>query len=266
MQTIVVVTSIFAVVCFGGLAAWLFIQKRRLSRELCDAKSEKREAQRLLYLSQVSLQASVGAFYSERVRSDHLENTCAETVNNYREFREKIKEKAESRLARKGIAAAASFVPGLSLLDILGDLSDILSDIGDNLEEIVAAEKALKRFSNVPRADFSDILTDVDIPIALTPDAQNVFIEAFKQNMSSVEKLETSIVDSCVKDTIQNMRDLESIKSMNKDELHNAIKEIHEKVKDYVLEDSDHSQTRGEQSEGSASRLEAERTNQPTPE
>ena len=265
MLTIVVI-SIFAVGCLVGLAVWLFFQKRRLSRELCDAKSGKREVQRLLYLSQVSLQASVGAFYSERVRSDHLENTCAKTVNNYHGFREKIKERAESRLVRKGVAAAASFVPGLGLLDVLGDFSDMLSDLGDNLEEIVTAEEELKRFSDGIGTDFSDISTDGEIPIALTPDAQSVFTEAFKQNMSSVEKLEASTVDSCVKDTIQNMRDLESIKSMDTDELHYAIKEIFEKVKDYVSEESDHSQTREEQSEENASRLETERTNQPTPE
>ena len=236
-----------------------------VSGKLDDAKREKKnilgsrkKALWLLYLSEVSLQASVSILHSERVRFTRLKTICQENLGEYSEFRDKIQETSKRRLVTKGMGVALGFVPGLGLIQVLSDLIDIGTDVEDASEWIQTTEEVLGKFSGSGGVEFSDISTDGEIPIALTQDKQSVFKEAFEQNIGSdLETLNASNLDSCVNDAIQNMDDSESIKSMTEDERDDAIAEILEKVKDYVTESyDDYNQTHEEQSEKNAARSE----------
>ena len=78
---------VVAIVCFVG-GVLLFIQRKRLLES-------RKQALWLLYLSEVSLQASVSALYNERMRSKALQNTCQKVINEYQEFREDIQERVK---------------------------------------------------------------------------------------------------------------------------------------------------------------------------
>ena len=278
MDTLIIPISILAVAGIAS-AVWLFLEKKRLSGKLDDvsgklddvsgklddAKREKKnilgsrkKALWLLYLSEVSLQASVSILHSERVRFTRLKTICQENLGEYSEFRDKIQETSKRRLVTKGMGVALGFVPGLGLIQVLSDLIDIGTDVEDASEWIQTTEEVLGKFSGSGGVEFSDISTDGEIPIALTQDKQSVFKEAFEQNIGSyLETLNASNLDSCVNDAIQNMDDSESIKSMTEDERDDAIAEILEKVKDYVTESyDDYNQTHEEQSEKNAARSE----------
>ena len=49
-------------------------------------------------------------------------------------FSDDVKSKARRRLVKKGVRIVLAFVPGLALIDILGDLGDIL-DVATEADE-----------------------------------------------------------------------------------------------------------------------------------
>ena len=246
-----ILISIFAVAAMGcfGWAIWLLLENQRLSSKaesekteiLDDAESEKQEilesrrnALWLLYLSEISLQASVSALHKEQNRSTNLGKSHQETIDKYRGFHTKVQEEAKRRLVRKGIGAALGLVPGLGLLEVSSSLVEIAVDADETLQEINTAEEAFTKLFSDTKTKFSSISTD-EIPIVLTPDKQNVFKEAFEQNIDSdLETLDASSLDSCVKDTVLNMEGSESIQSMTEEEQEDAIEGIFRQVEDYV--------------------------------
>ncbi len=226
---LIILIPILAVGCLGW-ALWIISQ-----REKAKILNSSRKALWLLYLFEVSLQASVSALYSERLRSKGLQDTCRETINRYEEFREEVQGKVKKRLVRKGIGAALSFVPGLALVDILSDLADMDSGVEDANDQIKEAEAAFYKFSKDWRVEFADISSDDEISIALTQDKREVFTNTFKWYIDpDLQILNASTVSSRVKDIIQNRDDVESITSMTDENIKDVVEDILREVEDYI--------------------------------
>lgn len=280
MDTSTILISIFAVAAVGcfGWAIWLLLENQRLSSKaerekakiLADAESEKqrilenrRNALWLLYLSELSLQASVSALHREQQRSASLKESHQGTLNKYGKFAEKVQNSAKRRLVGKGVGAALSLVPGLGLFEVAKDLIEIASEAEETSEEIKTVTDAFTELSSDVETEFSNISTDDEVPIALTQDKQNVFKEAFEQNVGSdLDTLNASSLESCVKDTVLNMGDSETVQSMTDEEQDDAIEEILRKVEDVVKDASRDHQDRKERQERNADRSETEQDSQ----
>ena len=251
-----VVVLVVAVVCLVG-AVWLLYQRKRLLES-------RKKALWLLYLFELSLQASISTLYNERVRSEGLQNACQEIINEYRGFREDVQERVKKRLVLKGIGAALSFVPGLALVDVLSDLADIGSDVEDADDKIKAAEAAFDKFSTDVGMEFADISSDDEISIALTQDEQEVFRDTFKWNINSdLKLLDASTVSSRVKDAIQNVGDSELITSGTDEDIKDVIEEILREVESCVTDALHCHQARKEQPDDNAAY--SETVNPPPP-
>ena len=271
-----ILISIFAVAALGCFiwAILLLLENQRISSKaesekakiLGNAESEKakilesrRNALWLLYLSELSLQASVSALHRERGRSTNLRKSHQGTLDKYREFAEKVQNRTKRRLVSKGVGAALSLVPGLGLFEVAKDLIEIAAEAEEAGEGIGSVTDAFTKLSSDVETGFSNISTDDEVPIALTQDKQNVFKEAFEQNIDSdLETLNASSLDSCVKDSILNMEGSESIQLMTEREQEDLIKDIFRQVEDYVKDASRYHQDRKEQQEGNAARSETE--------
>lgn len=270
MDTSTILISIFAVAAVGcfGWVIWRLSENKakREKQNILDAAEREKDiilksrgkVLWLLYLSEISLQASVSALYGEQVRSKGLKKDFEETVNKYQEFHTNVQTRAKRRLVNRGIGTALSLVPGLGLLDLLTDLVDINNDVEGATEGIDFAKEALNRFSSGVETEFSHISNDDEIPITLTPDEQRVFKETFEQNIGSVETLNASTLNSCVKGTIRDMESSESIQLMAEEEREAAVAKIFEKVEGFITKYYDYHQVCKEQSEENAARSETE--------
>lgn len=116
----------------------------QLSSNLTEVAQRNENALWLLHLAKLSLQECATLLQSERegfmhLREEHraLEKHHRETLDTYRGFRDKIKEKAKRRLVWSAAKTAVVFIPGIALTTLLGDILDIVDTI-KNAEEVVA--------------------------------------------------------------------------------------------------------------------------------
>ena len=116
----------------------------QLSSNLTEVAQRNENALWLLHLAKLSLQECATLLQNERdgfmhLREEHraLEKHHRETLDTYRGFRDKIKEKAKRRLVWSAAKAAVVFIPGVALTTLLGDMLDIVDTI-KNAEKVVA--------------------------------------------------------------------------------------------------------------------------------
>ena len=214
-------------------------QNSELQSERDQIAQSNDNAIRLLYLTTLSLQACGIALRRELDRSKrlgenyrNLANAYNQLVGHYEDFREDIKSKARQRLVRKGIGVALAFIPGLALIDILGDLGEIL-DVATEADEAVDVldvnlddiDKSAASSSEVPE------ISDTGMPIEgvsflpLIPRAQNGVEETLQQNISMERTTrDPSDLDAFVVDILQYMKAL--VNSLTDDEHRRAIAEM----------------------------------------
>ena len=236
------------------------IQRDTFKTQLDTAEIEKKGALWLLYLSEVSLLASVSVLYSERRRCTNLEHNSKKTLKSYQEFHKNVKARAETRLIRKGAAVAMSFIPGLGLLDILGDIGEILSEADDAsgfIGEMSGTLKTLTTGSTGIAIGFAQPTIDDDLPADLITDVHRTFKESFeeefKENISaydSDELLDASKLKDFVTNTIQSMEDLGTVKPMSEKERQMIIERILERVNEFIDAVGDYNQINKEQPKG----------------
>lgn len=214
-------------------------QNSELQSERDQIAQSNDNAIRLLYLTTLSLQACGIALRRELDRSKrlgenyrNLANAYNQLVGHYENFREDIKSKARQRLVRKGIGVALAFIPGLALIDILGDLGEIL-DVATEADEAVDVldvnlddiDKSAASSSEAPE------ISDTGMPIEgvsflpLIPRAQNGVEETLQQNISMERTTrDPSDLDAFVVDILQYMKAL--VNSLTDDEHRKAIVEM----------------------------------------
>ena len=208
-----------------------------LKIRLADTEAAKRDAQWLSHLSMVTLQSTVGVLCSARRRSTRLEKARDQTMDNYRKFYEKVKEQAEARLVRKGVAVVLSFVPGLGLLDIAADVGETILDVSDASEGIDAVSDAFEEFSDGIAIDFPEPMTDDD----LIQDAQRTFRDSFEETFREdiapdcVGALDGAKLETFLTNMLQSTGDL-IIKSVEEAYLNGVF----EKIDDFVDEFQDY--------------------------
>lgn len=221
---------------------------KTLGIRLTDTENNKKDAQWLSHLSVVSLQRSVGALCGERRHSARLKRDRDQTMKNYLEFCRRVKEQAEAKVVRKGVAVAFSFVPGLGVLDVLLDAGDIVGDVTDASEAIETVSSAIENSTEVPDdivIEFPQLMTSDDMSVALIQDAQSTFRESFEETFKedidpdSVEALDGAKLDIFVTETLQDTKDL-MIQSMIEARQQEIINNIFEKVEDFVGEFQDY--------------------------
>lgn len=214
-------------------------QNSELQSERDQIAQSNDNAIRLLYLTTLSLQACGIALRRELDRSKrlgenyrNLANAYNQLVGHYEDFREDIKSKARQRLVRKGIGVALAFIPGLALIDILGDLGEILDVVNeaDAAIEVLdvdvdSIDKSVESSSEAPE------ISDTGMPIEgvsflpLIPRAQNGVEETLQQNISMERTTrDPSDLDAFVADILQYMKAL--VNSLTDDEHRKAIAEM----------------------------------------
>ena len=166
----------------------------------------------------------------------NLEDAYKDLVDTYNNFSEDVKSKARRRLVRRGFGAVLAFVPGLALIDILGDLGDILDIATDADEEVdeLNLVKAENIDASVRASSEALEVSDTGMPIEgvsflpLIPKAQSGVEESLQQNVSTENTMRTpSDLDAFVADILQFMEDLvNSLKNDKPDEHRKAITEM----------------------------------------
>lgn len=238
-----------------GLAIWFWIERNEsqavrgeLKSQLHTAEKDKDDALWQLYLSEVSLLASVSALYNERRRFHDLKEKSDLTVEEFREFHENVKTRAQRRLIRKGNAVALSFIPGLGLLDILGDLGETLEETDGVSEFVKNMSESIDKLATSPtNLQFNETTNDDDISLDLMENAHKTFNQwfdgeflGFDENAGSfppsnnVMVADASGIKVFVDNTIQSTQDLEPIKSMTKDEIQKVIARTLNKVHQFA--------------------------------
>ena len=236
MLITIIVISAVAVVCLG-LAIWFWFElekvktdRNKFEGQLKTAEKDKNDALWQLYLSEVSLLTSVSALYNERRRFVDLKKISDETLGSYRKFRKNVETKAEKRLVRKSAAVAMSFIPGLGLLDILGDIGEILADAGDASEFIDNMPNEIKKLAKIPsELPFDESMINDDTPFDLIENSHKTFQESFKNEFIEFDEsdgqmnVDASELKTFVDDTIQSTQDLEPVKSITEEERQKII-------------------------------------------
>ena len=220
--------------------------KANLSIQLEQVSEKNENALWLLYLSELSLQASAVVLHSERKRSSRLiqnyrdlekqyrtlHGGYTEAVESYDDFCGEVETKARRRLVRRGIGVALSFIPGFGLIDILSDLGEIVEfvkDAGEDVSEFSSFVESSKLSGNAIQnlGDFapitlapsaSAVLEEIkdsssnenvgEASMALTSEAQSTVKETFEQNLTSDNRFPlSSDLNTFVKETIQRTKD-----------------------------------------------------------
>ena len=211
-----------------------------LQSQLNQTTQNYNDAIYLLYLSTLSLQACGIALRRELDRSKRLDEEyrgLADRYNdllaNYQDFSEDVKSKARQRLVRRGIGVVLAFVPGLALIDILGDLGDIL-DVAteadaavDGLYPVASDDivKSAASSSETPEVSESGMPIEGVSFLPLIPRAQTGIEGTLQQNVSMERTTrEPSDLDAFVADILQYMKAL--VNSLTDDEHREAIVEM----------------------------------------
>ena len=205
----------------------LGVANRRIGElriELQQVAQSNDNAIQLLYLSTLSLQACGIALRRELDRSQRydeeyrdLTDKYNDLLDNYQDFSEEIKGKARQRLVRKGIGVVLAFVPGLALIDILGDLGDIL-DVATEADEAVdglhpvASDDIVKSVapsSVAPEVSESGMPVEGIGLLPFVPKAQTGIEDTLPQTVSAESTTQgPSNLDAFVTDMLKYMEDL----------------------------------------------------------
>ncbi len=269
MLTMIIVFSILVAFCLG-CALWLWYklekakkEKKYIRNQLDTANTEKKDALWLLYLSEISLLASVSVLYSERRRFYNLKHNSDETLKNYQAFHENVKRQTEMRLIRKGTKVALSFIPGLGLLDILDDIGEILSDAdkaSDFISKMSGTLETLTTGSSGVAIGFIHSTTDDDNDISadVIKDVHSTFQESFEEFEDNInasdsdELMDASKLKTFVADTIQSMDNLDTVKSIPEGERQMIIDRTLKRVNEFVDAVSDYNQVNKEEPNANA--------------
>ena len=204
-----------------------------LETELQQVAQSNNNAIQLLYLSTLSLQACGIALRRELDRSKGLDeeyrslaNRYNDLLDNYQDFSEDIKSKARQRLVRRGLGVALAFIPGLALIDILGDLGDILDVATEADEEVdgwdpVGSDDIIR---SVEPASVAPEVSETGMPVEgisllpFVPKAQTGIEDTLPQTVSVESTTQgPSNLDTFVTDMLKYMKDLvNSLKSTGK--------------------------------------------------
>ena len=230
-------------------------EKVTLSESLELVTKSNENALRLIHLFKLSLRGTTVFLHSERARatrlikkyqkleedSRELHQNFQKTVTEYKEFREEVERKAKRRLARVGVGAALSLVPGIGLIQVANDLIELVNFANEIAEgaDLSAIEsfklsddeiESLAGFavlSTIP-LPLSEMPSDEDsteVPGALTRDYQSIVKETFEGNMGpDIETPDISDLNAFVKDMIQRLKN--AVKSVPESERRNEIAKI----------------------------------------
>ena len=215
-------------------------RSERLETERNQIAQNYNDAIQLLYLSTLSLQACGIALRRALNRSKYLDKQYRgladkynELLDNYLDFSEKIKSKARQRLVRRGIGVALTFVPGLALIDILGDLGDIL-DVATEADAVVDGWDPVVSDDVVKSVEPSSVapkVSDTGMPVEgigllpFVPKAQIGIEDTLPQSISAEGTTQSlSNLDTFVTDILKYMKDLvNSLKNTDKHQEAEAI-------------------------------------------
>ena len=224
-------------------------EKVTLSKSLESVTKSNENALRLIHLFKLSLRGTTVLLLSERDRATRLikkyrklHQKFQTTVTEYKEFREEVERKAKQRLARTGVGALLSVIPGIGFLQLVGDLIELVdfvnevsedANLSDAIELFKLSHDAIESLANfavlstIPLL-LSEMPSDEDsteIPGALTRDYQSIVKETFEANLGpDIETPDISALNAFVKDMIQHLKDV--VESVPESERRNEIAKI----------------------------------------
>ena len=241
--------------------------KANLSRQLEQVSEKNENALWLLYLSELSLQASAVVLHSERKRSSRLiqnyrdlekryqtlHGGYTKAVESYDDFCDEVETKARRRLVRRGIGVALSFIPGFGLIDILSDLGEIVEfvkDAGEDISEFSDTVESSKLSGNAIQnlEDFAPITsTEIkgspsnenvgETSIALTDAAQRTMKKTFERNLTSDNRVpRSSDLNAFVKEAIQRTKGWVEAMPGNESRKEAAITKLADNFKQFGIE------------------------------
>lgn len=215
-------------------------RNQQLENELNQTAQIYNEAIQILYLSTLSLQTCGIALRRALNRSKYLDEEYRalagrynDLLDNYQDFSADVKSKARQRLVKRGFGVALAFVPGLALIDILGDLGDIL-DVATEADEAVdgwdpvASDdivKSVEPFNVAPKVSDTGMPVEGISLLPFVPKAQTRIEEALPQSVSAESTTQgPSNLDTFVTDILKYMKDLvNSLKNTDKHQETEAI-------------------------------------------
>ena len=251
MLIVLIIVSILAAACLG-FAIWFRREWKKseaeLQERLTNVEEDKEAALWQLYLSEVSLLTSVSALYNERRRFVDLKEISDETLRSYQEFLKNLKQQTERRLIRRGVAVVMSFVPGIGLLDVLGDVGEISDSAGNASESIDEMPGEIEKLAEIPsKLPFNESTIDDDTPFDLIENAHTTFQKSFKNEFVEFDEnvvgasaseeqmnVDASELRTFVDDTIQSTQDLEPIKSITDEERQKIIDRTLNRVRKFA--------------------------------
>ena len=229
----------------------------QLEDKLNQTAQSYNDAVQILYLSTLSLQACAIVLRNEMNHSQYLEEEFRkladrynDLLDNYQDFSEDVKSKARRRLVRKGIGVALAFVPGLPLIDILGDLGEILNvateaDAAVDGWDTVASDDIVK---SVKPSSVAPEVSDTGMPVEgisllpFVPKAQIGIEETLPQSFSAGSTAQDLLnLDTFVTDILEYMKDLvNSLKNTDRHQEAEAITKMINNLRKlgYKLHDS----------------------------
>ena len=200
------------------------------------------------YTTKESLKACISVVYNERKRNACLEYYSSETKKKYSNFTERVKTKAQRKLMRKGGAVVMSFVPGLGLLDILGDVAGILDDVTSASNEMDLLSETYTGLSDTLLPELVDYdETFMDTVKSFTNSFDNTFKDAVENlNPDEPYKLIEDDLENFTDDILQNSVCLEHVNAMEVHEQEQLIEDILRNVQEFVEEAYDNYQKQRE--------------------
>lgn len=217
-----------------------------LTNQLKEVSKSNEKALQLLHLFELSSQLTVLALYSEVSRATHLGGQYKElyaeyeeSLNRYKELCEKIERKAKQRLVRSGVGAALSLLPGVGILQLVGDLAELanfVSDIAEGTADVSdmlsVAELSIDLMNLLE--DFIDLKSIESLQPEISSDQgsekvkqeyQIIFKEVFAENLAQDNKKpDASDFDNFLKAMIQHMKAF--VDSIPESERRNALNRL----------------------------------------
>ena len=218
------------------------------------SNKDKENALMAFYITHFTLKASISVLFSREHQYKQLKNAAVGTNESYKDFRNTVKSKAERRLVRKGAAVAMSFIPGLGLIDILGDLGEIIGDVDSASETLGAMSTTIEDLplntANIACHFVPDMVDDDISSDGLLEDAHNTLAKSFDEefeedldNLSPDEPPNADRLELFAKHTMHKIGNLGLLPSMNAEEEKDFIEDIFEKAKELVEEAIDQHRT-----------------------
>ena len=187
-----------------------------LTNQLKQVSASNENALQLLHLFELSSQLTALALYSEVSRATNLGGKNKELYAEYKELyaeykksldrydklREEVERKAKRRLVRSGATAALSLLPGVGILQIVGDLTELVnfvSEIAEGTADVYDMLSVVELSVDLMNLleDFIDIKSIESLQPEISSDQgsekakqkyQSIFKEVFSENLAQDNK------------------------------------------------------------------------------